>query len=233
MQFDPGWDSGGLARPRREVTRLAVRRTSGFSSRHSFPMNVVPMDAWRDADGLHIEFELPGVEPDAIEVTVEREVLTIRAERRPSFSAEAEVVVAERLRGVLGRSIFLGADIDTESIVAEFTNGVLALTVPLAEAKWVAPAEAVNPDNTPPPYGDIRLDDDVPLEVTESLRSGVEYQIRDDLRRQWPGSTNEQLGQAVELLVSFELHAISTGIVNFGTARDIGSRVAELMGPSQ
>lgn len=116
--------------PFRELDRLTQRLlgTEGTAARPS----VMPMDAWRDGDTFHIEFDLPGVDPAAIDLDVERNVVTIRAER-PLLGDVGELLAAERSRGVFSRQLVLGDNLDTERISANYDAGVLSLTIPLAE----------------------------------------------------------------------------------------------------
>jgi HSP20 family protein len=92
----------------------------------------MPMDAWRDGDVFHVEFDLPGVAPDSIDLDVERNVVTVRAERRPGYD-EKQLVAAERPSGVFSRQLVLGDNLDTGRIEASYDGGVLALTIPVAE----------------------------------------------------------------------------------------------------
>jgi HSP20 family protein len=92
------------------------------------------MDAYRQGDEFVVEFDLPGVDPDAIELSVERNVLTVRAERRPSRRDEnVEMQVSERTLGVFSRQLFLGETLDSEHIAADYAAGVLTLRIPVAE----------------------------------------------------------------------------------------------------
>ncbi|MFG1607291.1 Hsp20/alpha crystallin family protein [Actinoplanes sp. NPDC049265] len=94
----------------------------------------MPVDAYRHGDELVIAFDLPGVDRDAIDIDVERDVLTVRAERRPiDLGDNATVQVSERSFGVFARRLFLGDALDTEQINATYDNGVLVLRVPIAE----------------------------------------------------------------------------------------------------
>jgi HSP20 family protein len=94
----------------------------------------MPMDAWRSGDTFVVAFDLPGVDPDAIELDVERNVLTVKAERRPAVEREqVEMQVAERPLGVFSRQLFLGETLDTENIAADYEAGVLTLRIPVAE----------------------------------------------------------------------------------------------------
>ena len=116
--------------PFRELDRLTqqVLGTGGSLARSSS----MPMDAWRDGDVFHVEFDLPGVAPDSIDLDVERNVVTVRAERRPAYD-EKQLVTAERPSGVFSRQLVLGDNLDTGHIEAGYHGGVLALTIPVAE----------------------------------------------------------------------------------------------------
>jgi HSP20 family protein len=93
---------------------------------------VMPMDAWRDGDQFIVEFDLPGVNPDSLDLNVERNALTVHAER-PALDQNREMLSAERPRGVFSRQLFLGENLDTDKIEASYHDGVLRLTIPVAE----------------------------------------------------------------------------------------------------
>jgi len=116
--------------PFRELDRLTqqVFGTNGTLARPS----VMPMDAWRDGDTFHVEFDLPGVNPDSIDLDVERNVVTVKAER-PQRASDVELIAAERPRGVFSRQLILGDNLDTEHIAASYDSGVLTLRIPVAE----------------------------------------------------------------------------------------------------
>jgi HSP20 family protein len=116
--------------PFRDLERLTqqVFDTQGTLARPS----IMPMDAWREADTFIVEFDLPGVAPDSIDLDVERNVVTVRAER-PSHNGGAELIASERPRGVFSRQLVLGDNLDTDKIVAEYSTGVLTLKIPVAE----------------------------------------------------------------------------------------------------
>jgi len=116
--------------PFRELDRLTqqVFGTDGTLARPS----VMPMDAWRDGDTFHVEFDLPGVDPNSIDLDVERNVVTVKAERPPRAS-DAELIAAERPRGIFSRQLVLGDNLDTEHITAHYDAGVLTLQIPVAE----------------------------------------------------------------------------------------------------
>ena len=113
--------------PFRDVDRLA-QQVLGTAARPA----VMPMDAWREGDAFIVELDLPGVDPDSLDLDVERNVLTVHA-KRPALDSEREMVAAERPRGVFSRQLFLGETLDTEQIKADYSAGVLRLTIPVAE----------------------------------------------------------------------------------------------------
>lgn len=92
-----------------------------------------PMDAVRHGDRVFINIDLPGVDPDAIDVTVERDVLTVKAERRFERAEGDEVLANERPQGTFTRRILLGESLDTDKLEAAYDHGVLSITIPVAE----------------------------------------------------------------------------------------------------
>jgi len=119
--------------PFREFDRIAQQVLTSGQGTWSRP-TAMPMDAYRHGEEFVVEFDLPGVDPDAIELSVERNVLTVRAERRPSLrEADVEMQVSERGHGVYSRQLFLGDTLDTERITADYSAGVLTLRIPVAE----------------------------------------------------------------------------------------------------
>jgi HSP20 family protein len=92
----------------------------------------MPMEAWRHGDTLVVEFDLPGVSPESIRLDVERNVITVGAER-PRADADTEMIAAERPRGVFSRQFVLGDNLDTSSIDASYEGGVLTVRIPVAE----------------------------------------------------------------------------------------------------
>ncbi len=121
MRFDPF----------RDLDRLTQNLWGGDVRR----LNGVPMDAYRKGSEFLVHFDVPGIDPDSIELTVEKNVLTVSAERTRHWGDEAEeVVVAERPVGSFSRQLFLGEALDAERIEAACDNGVLTLRIPVAEA---------------------------------------------------------------------------------------------------
>jgi HSP20 family protein len=93
---------------------------------------MMPMDAYRDQDAFVVRLDLPGVDADSIDLTVERNVLTVHAERsRPD--PDAERVAAEVSHGLFSRQLFLGDSLDIDGLAADYTDGVLTLRIPVAE----------------------------------------------------------------------------------------------------
>ncbi|MCM2577286.1 Hsp20/alpha crystallin family protein [Streptomyces meridianus] len=93
----------------------------------------MPMDAYRAGEEFVVHFDLPGVDPESVDIDVERNVLTVRAERRSPAPEGAQTVVTERPAGTASRQLFLGDSLDTERIDASYDAGVLTLRIPVAE----------------------------------------------------------------------------------------------------
>jgi HSP20 family protein len=110
--------------PFRELDRLTQQffGTNGTTARPA----VMPMDAYRSGNDYVVEFDLPGVAPDSIDLDVERNVLTVKAERTPTYDEGTEVQV-------FSRQLFLGDTLDVDSIKADYDAGVLTLRLPVAE----------------------------------------------------------------------------------------------------
>jgi HSP20 family protein len=113
--------------PFRDLDRL-TQQVFGTAARPA----LMSMDAWQEQDQFIVEFDLPGIDVDSIDLDVERNVLTVRADR-PAREGIAELVAAERPRGVFSRQLILGDNLDTDHIAASYQNGVLRLEVPVAE----------------------------------------------------------------------------------------------------
>jgi HSP20 family protein len=121
MRFDPF----------RDLDRLTQNLWNGDVRR----LNGVPMDAYRKGSEFLVHFDVPGIDPNSIELTVEKNVLTVTAERSRQWGDDVdEVVVSERPVGSFSRQLFLGETLDPEHISATCENGVLTLRIPVAEA---------------------------------------------------------------------------------------------------
>ena len=119
MRFDPF----------RELDRLTQQ---AFGPASALRSAVMPMDAYRQGDQFVVHFDLPGVDPSTIDLTVERNVVTVSAERRWQAADDQKVVVSERPQGTFSRQLFLGDTLDSDAIEAGYDNGVLTLTIPVA-----------------------------------------------------------------------------------------------------
>ena len=94
---------------------------------------VMPMDAYRENDHFVVHFDLPGVDPSTIDLTVEKNVLNVSAERQWQTDENQQVVASERPQGKFSRQLFLGESLDTEHVEAGYDHGVLTVTIPVAE----------------------------------------------------------------------------------------------------
>jgi HSP20 family protein len=115
--------------PFRELDRL-TQQVFGTAARPT----AMPMDAYRQGDNFYIHLDLPGISAESIELTVEQNVLTVRAERVPAQVDGAQMIVAERSYGTFSRQVFLGETLDPDNIGADYAAGVLTLTIPVREA---------------------------------------------------------------------------------------------------
>ena len=127
MHFEP-------FRAVRDLDRVANQLLSGTR----LPLSV-PIDVWREGQAYHVELDLPGVDPEGIDLQVERNTLTVVATRQATFEAatepeERQVVVAERPQGTFRRELVLGDGLDLDGVQARYTDGVLHLTIPVAAA---------------------------------------------------------------------------------------------------
>ena len=114
--------------PFRDLDRFA-QQVFGTPARPA----AMPIDAYRRGDEFVVEFDLPGVDRDSIDLTVEKNVLTVHAERRRPSDDGVEMLVGERPRGTFSRQLFLGESLDTDRIDAHYADGVLVLRIPVAE----------------------------------------------------------------------------------------------------
>ncbi|MGZ5401423.1 MAG: Hsp20/alpha crystallin family protein [Nocardioides sp.] len=128
--------------PFRDFDRVA-QQLLGTTNRPS----VMPMDAWREGDHFVIEFDLPGINRESIDLDVERNVLTVRAER-VARNGDWEMLASERPRGVFSRQLVLGDNLDLGQIEAAYDGGVLRLTVPVAEKAKPRKIEISGSDRT-------------------------------------------------------------------------------------
>jgi HSP20 family protein len=114
--------------PFRELDRVA-QQVFGTAARPA----AMPIDAYRKGDEFVVLFDLPGMDASSIDLTVERNVLTVHAERARSTADDVELLIGERPHGTFSRQLFLAETLDTDRLVAEYTDGVLQLRVPVKE----------------------------------------------------------------------------------------------------
>lgn len=119
LQNDPFRDFDVL------LSRLGSRTGNGTMA--------MPMDAYRRGEDIWVHIDLPGVAADSLDINVERNVLTVNAERNWQREDGDQVYLAERPRGVYRRQVHLGDGLDAERIEANFVDGVLTLRIPVAE----------------------------------------------------------------------------------------------------
>lgn len=117
--------------PFRDLDRLTQQLFSGVAGTTNRPAGM-PMDAWREGDTFVVEFDLPGVARESIDLDVERNVLTVRAER-VARNGDWEMLASERARGTFTRQLVLGDNLDLDRVEAGYADGVLRLTIPVAE----------------------------------------------------------------------------------------------------
>ncbi len=129
------------ADPFREFDRL-TQQLAGTTNRPA----VMPMDAWREGEAFVLEFDLPGITKESIDLDVERNVLTVRAERT-ARNGDWEMLATERPRGLFSRQLVLGDNLDLERIDAAYADGVLRLTIPVAERAKPRKIEVRTTDN--------------------------------------------------------------------------------------
>ena len=114
--------------PFRELDRL-TNHVLGSPMRPA----VMPMDAYREGDRFVVHFDLPGVDPSSIDLTIEKNVLTVSAERQWQPSEDQQVTASERPQGTFSRQLFLGDGLDADRVEASYENGVVTVTIPVAE----------------------------------------------------------------------------------------------------
>jgi HSP20 family protein len=118
MRFDPF----------RDFDRLTEQLLSG-----SRGMRAIPMEAYRRGDQFFVHLDMPGVNPEDVEITLERNVVAIRAERRSPRQEGDEVLIDERPQGSFTRQLFLGENLDADHLNASYDKGVLTLAIPVSE----------------------------------------------------------------------------------------------------
>jgi HSP20 family protein len=110
---------------------------------------MLAMDAYRHGDEFVVHFDLPGARPDSIDLSVEKNVLTVRAERASSRGEGDEVIVTERRQGTFSRQLFLGESLESDEIRASYDNGVLTVTMPVAAKAKARQIQVETPSSGP------------------------------------------------------------------------------------
>ncbi len=119
--------------PFREMERLTQQFLGPWRGTAERPA-VMPMDAYRLEDSVVVELDLPGIDPASIDLTVEKDMLTVKAERPAATGGERrEWFASERAKGTFCRQLFLGQNLNTENIEARYQDGVLTVRIPLGE----------------------------------------------------------------------------------------------------
>lgn len=129
--------------PFRELDRL-THALFGTNGTRLHPA-IMPMDAYRQDGQFIVHFDLPGVDPASIDIDVERNVLTVKAERKPTYGEDIELQANERSRGTFSRQLFLGDTLDTDRVEASYDAGVLTLRIPVAEKAKSRKIEVTKP----------------------------------------------------------------------------------------
>ena len=138
MRFDPF----------RDFDRLTEQLMGGTRG-----MRAIPMEAYRRGDQIFIHLDLPGVTPDDVDITLERNVVAIKAERRSPRQEGDEVIIDERPQGSFSRQLFLGDNLDAERLNASYDLGVLTLTIPVAEQAKPRRVQIAAQPSQPQPVG--------------------------------------------------------------------------------
>jgi HSP20 family protein len=138
MRFDPF----------RDFDRLNEQFLGG-----SRGLRAIPMEAYRRGDQFFIHLDLPGVSPDDVDLTLERNVVAIRAERRSPRQEGDEVLIDERPQGTFTRQLFLGENLDAERLNASYDLGVLTITIPVAEQAKPRRVQIAAESREPQPVG--------------------------------------------------------------------------------
>jgi HSP20 family protein len=95
--------------------------------------SAMPMDGLRRADEVVLRFDLPGIDPDSIQLTVDRGVLSVSASRDEKYGDDEQPFIRERAMGSFTRRVYLSDHLDTGGIEAAYNNGVLAVRIPVVE----------------------------------------------------------------------------------------------------
>lgn len=125
--------------PFQEFDRRTEELLSGRRTRQ------IPVDAYRRGNDFKIHLDLPGVDPGSIDLTVEKDVLTVQATRTWTAAEDDQVAVQERIQGVFKRQLLLGEGLDRDHVAATYEDGVLTITIPVAEQAKPRKVEITHP----------------------------------------------------------------------------------------
>lgn len=114
--------------PFRDLDRFASQVMGGLNRQ-----SAMPIDAYRHGDVFVVELDVPGVDPGSIDLTVEKNVLTVKAERSRPGGVDGDLLIGERSHGRYSRQLFLGDTLDADNLTADCHDGVLTIRVPVAE----------------------------------------------------------------------------------------------------
>jgi HSP20 family protein len=140
MRFDPF----------RDFDRVWEQMASSQGGRQA---RSFPMDAYRRGDEFVVHFDLPGVDPAGIEISVDRNILTVQADRRFELERGDELLVTERPQGTYTRQLMLGDQLDADRIAAGYDRGVLTLTIPVSERARPRKVEITTQSDAPEDVG--------------------------------------------------------------------------------
>jgi len=147
--------------PFRELDRLSESLWSGARDRGMF----VAVDAVRRGENVVLSFDLPGVDPDSVDLTVERNVLTVTAERRTDQREGDQLLLRERPTGRVTRQMVLGDNLDLDAVSADYAAGVLTVSIPVAERAKARKVQISNSERAEQPH------------VVESSAAGSQHQL--------------------------------------------------------
>jgi HSP20 family protein len=106
---------------------------SGQHTSNAAGKRTMPMDAYRDGGQLIVHLDIPGIDPDSLELNVENNILTVKASRPRPQIENSQWLVSERLHGTFTCQLHLSDGLDLDKIQADYDRGVLTIRIPVAE----------------------------------------------------------------------------------------------------
>lgn len=119
--------------PFRDLDRMTEQLLGAQAGSGARVPRFMPMDLYRSGDHYVLHADLPGIDPGSVDVNVDNGTLTIRAERSGRTEQDVQWLTSERFTGTFQRQLSLGEGIDSDGITAAYDNGVLSVTIPVAE----------------------------------------------------------------------------------------------------